>query len=362
MTKPLTRLLAGLALALTATAAAGETTETDATVTEVQLKPAPKAAPRPEADPEWRELYIKVTFNARQEWLSETEEYGKQHSTATTEQTYELRTRLRSNGIAYKRNILHLDREKRLEAKTIHLAREAVEKIRDQGGNVVLPTTPEAKQRLSRQLKKEEAECGADMSCRMGVQMHYAQLMAAAEYPQALKEPPGGGQFLYFEPYEGCPVETRVTMEMNTEGVHWHEGEDKLVPFKEARSADVRNAKGEVPLCERYLAVLDTGDDTDPMYLENFFLPSVKGETAVTELGRTQTKTENQPQPHSVLSWVTQQLRHAPASGSVEDTIRIVGPLNGISRQMGDYTESTASVKLTWHFKKVEPEETGNGE
>ncbi|WP_353254100.1 hypothetical protein [Salinisphaera sp. PC39] len=310
------------------------------------------------AEPIERELHVIVEFDAEQTWVSKTEEYGHQHSEATTHQRYELRTRLRAEPELHSRNILDLDKETRLKAKTIWLARQAIEEMKASGGEVVIPTTPEQKQAMSRKMQEQQVECGGDMACRQAVQMRFAKLFAAAEYPEALEEDePGTGRYRYFEPYEGCPVETRVTMEMTTEGVHYSERTQELVPFKETRSADTVNGETEVPLCERYLAVIDAKDDRDPMYIENFYLPSAVGETVRTEQSDpvwTERKTESQPQNAFVLGWVTQQLRHGPTSGSAEETISLHGPLNGISRQSGNYTHGEAHVKMTWRFEKVD--------
>lgn len=308
------------------------------------------------AEPVKRELYILVEIEAEQNWLSETEEYGRQHFEGTTTQSYELRTQLRSDGIQYKRNILDRNQEKRLKAKTIHLARQAKKEMEASGGDISIPTTPEEKQQLTRRMQEEMTACGGDMQCRNDLQMRYAKLFAAAQYPEAVAEEPGGGQYLYFEPYKGCPVHTRVTMDLTIEGIEWDEGKNELVPFKETRQADTTNAPTDIPLCERYLAVIDTKDEENPFYLENFYLPSAIGETVIERPDGTTRTTEKQPQLTDVLGWVHMHLKHAPASGTAEDTVRLTRPLNEISREIGDYSGGQAKVKLTWHFKEPEEE------
>ena len=300
-----------------------------------------------------RELSVVVEFDAERNWTSQTEERGNEHSTASSTQRYELKTRLQAEPTLYSRNLLDPDQEKRLRAKTIYLARQAKQKLEAAGKPVVIPQTPKQKQDLARQMQQEQFACGGDAECRRNTNTLYAAVFAAAQYPEAFAEDTGPKRYRYYEPASDCNAYSRVTMELNIEGEHYNKSEKEVVPFTEQRQADTENPSDDVPLCQRYLAVIDTQDEAQPLYLENFYLPSATGETVLTENGETQRKTERQPMATNVLGWINTQLKHAPESGSLEEKIPLVQPLNGISEVSGTSTGS-ANVKMTWSFTPVE--------
>lgn len=311
------------------------------------------------ADTQVRALHIVVEFDAQQTWQSDTKEYGKEHSEATTHQRYELTTHLRSDNIPHSRNLLDRDLKTRLKAKTIHLASQAKRRLAAAGKPINIPHTEAEKSALAQRMQEDQFACHGDEVCRRGVMELYTALFAAAQYPNAGKKDTGKVNFLYFEPFSKCSNMTRVTMQMSIKGRHYNKGKHEVVPFTEQRSADSENTPEDVPLCEHYLAVIDTQDVAQPMYLENVYLPSAIGETVHTELGNTQRATESQPMNADVLGWVTQQLRHAPASGSVQGTVKLDTPLSGISEDSGG-SEGTAQVKLTWSFLPPKTTEKGS--
>ncbi len=296
-----------------------------------------------------RELQVVVEFDAEQSWVSETEEFGKQFYDATSSQRYELRTRLQADSQLQTLNLLDPDQEKRLKAKTIHLARQARKKLAAAGKPVAIPQTPAEKTALTQQMQEEQYVCQGDPECRRDTMLFYAAIFAAIEYPEAAQAPAGGGRYLYYEPGPACSSYARVTMQLSIQGEHYNKGEKEVVPFTEERSADVENPDDDIALCKRYLAVIDTDDKAEPLYVENFYLPSAQGETVITELGNTREKTERQPMPGDVLAWVTQQLKHADTSGEASARVRLLQPLNGISEQSGAIM-GHADVKMRWEF------------
>lgn len=306
-------------------------------------------SPLAQADSQVRELHIMVEFDAQQTWTSDTKEYGQEHSQATAHERYELTTHLRSDGDLRARNLLDPDLKTRLKAKTIHLASQAEKRLAAAGRPVKIPHTPAEKSALVQRMQAEQAACEGDEVCRRKVMELYTALFAAAQYPEADQEDAGPARYLYFEPYPQCASTTRVTMQMSIEGEHYNKGEHEVVPFTEQRSADSVDTQEDVMLCEHFLAVIDNQDSDNSMYLENVYLPSATGETVHTELQETERKTERQPMNTDVLAWMTQQLKHAPASGSANATIKLQYPLSGISEDSGEI-EGTAKVKMTWRF------------
>lgn len=304
-----------------------------------------------------RELYVEVEFEADQKWESRTEEFGYQHSTATTKQHWVLRTRLRSDSGLHTRNILDPSLQKRLDAKTIHLARQAKKDIEAAGGRLTIPKTPEGRSQLTLQMQEETAACGTDARCRQDTMMRYAAIFAVMDNPDVLENDDEEGQFLYYEPYPGCTDFSKVSMTLEIEGIRWSKSKEELVPFSEKRQADQENPPHDVDLCTRFLAVIDTEDADKPMYLENFYLPSGVGETAYTIYGNTTRKTEEQPMPPGVLRYVTERLKHAKTSGSETVEQRLTFPLNGRSEETGS-SVGTARINLEWKFSDPEPVDT----
>lgn len=305
------------------------------------------------ADTLKRELHVVVEIDAEQSWVSDTEEFGQQHYNASSQQRYELRTPLQADSQLQVLNLLDPDQKTRLKAKTIHLARQAKKKLAAAGKPVDIPQTPEEKSALTRRMQEEQYACQGDAECRQNTMLLYAAVFAAIEYPEAAQEPAGDGRYLYYEPDSGCDAFSKVTMQLSIEGAHWNKGEKRVVPFTQERSAEQENPEDDIPLCKRYLAVVDTKASEKPLYVENFYLPSAVGETVSTELGNTTKKVERQPMIGDVLAWVTQQLKHAEKSGQTTAQVRLLQPLSGISEQSGSI-EGKADVKLRWEF--LEPD------
>ncbi|MDN5862936.1 MAG: hypothetical protein L0H19_05750 [Salinisphaera sp.] len=294
------------------------------------------------AEPVERELHIVVEVDGQQSWQG-TGQFAGEHTLATTSQTYEVTVTLRSDGGLYALNLLDPDRKKRLKAKTIHLARKALRTA--QGAGASLPVTPAQRRELTQRMRQERNACNVNSACRHEVSLRYAAIFAAMQYPQALKGDAGPGRYGYFEPYPGCASHWRVDMSLTIEGVRNDH------PYREQHSAhDQASDDGGVPLCQRYLAVIDTQDSEQPLYLENFFVPSATGETVILRGdAEPQHSTETQPMPSAVLSWVTAQLKHAPASGTITGSVPLILQLNGISTRLGKL-QGQAQVKLTWRF------------
>lgn len=314
--------------------------------------PAAPATPAP-AVPVERELHILATVEAAQDWKKNDPKYpGDQWSKGTTTQRYEITTRLRSDGKLEVRNLLDPDLNARLEAKTIHLARQAKKQIEASGQPFVLPKTPAERTAFTQRMNADILTCNGEALCSYEKQMQYAALMAAIDFPEALEEEDVPGQYLYFLPFKGCPQKSRVTLTINIEGVRYNKDADKFVPFKEHRSADTVDASLGRSMCSYLLAVMDTQDKDKPMFQETVLIPRPVGVTEYTESNHTSREEQPQPMPTAVLDWMTETLRHAAPEGTLSATLPLVLPLNANATWMGLWT-GNAKVTMQWSFREV---------
>ena len=313
----------------------------------------PAAKPLPKPAPIEHELRFVVNVQAQQNWKKNDPEYpGEQWSKATTTQRYELATHLKSDGVLEVRNLLDPDLDTRLEAKTIHLARAAKKSIEASGKPFKPPKTEADLQALNRQMQADRFNCKGNAACTKDSTMHYAAIIAAMQYPDALKPDTEAGRYQYFLPFKGCAESSRITLTMQIEGVRYNKTSDKFVPFSERRHADTVNASDGLALCEHFLVVMDTSDQAEPMRVENVFVPRPEGITEYTESGHTSRTPEPQPMPGAVLEWMTETLRHAPASGKASTVLPLSLSLNGNSTWLGLW-KGSARVNFAWSFTTV---------
>ena len=305
------------------------------------------------AAPITRRLQIVATVEATQTWKKNDPKYpGEQSSKGSTTQRYELTLDLRSDGRQEVRNLLAHDLDERLEAKTIHLARQARRNIEAKGGKLVIPTTDAELQAFNRRFQEDVYRCNAEPVCMQDTNLQYAAILAARDYPEALKEDAEPGQYLYFLPFKGCTSRSRVTLKMVIDGIRYNKSSDKFVPFSERREADVVDANDGLPLCNHFTVVLDTADKARGLLVENVHVPSAIGVTEFTESGHTSRTTESQPMPTAALEWITATLRQAPERGSASTTVPLTLPLNANSTWLGLFA-GTAKVTLSWSFSPL---------
>lgn len=311
------------------------------------------APPAAKPVPIEREFHLVVTVDATQDWKKNDPEYpGEQWSKGSTQQRYEIRTRLRSDGILEVRNLLDPDLNERLLAKTIHLARQAKKRFDAAGKPFKVPTTPAEIQTFNLQFQRENIACAGNAECLFELNLNYAAFMAAMQHPEYLEEEDVPGRYQYFLPYTGCPESSRVTMTMAIDGVRYNKDVDKFIPFKERRSADSVNATDGLAMCKHMLAIIDTQDTAKPMWQETIWVPTPRGVTEYTENNHTSREQQPQPMPTAVLDWMTETLRNAPIKGTASATLPLPLALNGNQTVLGLFT-GTAKATMTWSFDVV---------
>jgi hypothetical protein len=319
------------------------------------VAPAPPPAPAPARPPAplERELHVVATIDAIQNWKKNDPEHpGDQWSKGKATQRFEMRTRLRSDGRIEVRNILDLDLQTRMEAKTIHLARQAKKYFEASGQPFKLPHTPEEIAQFQREMNGRLLACNAEATCYTDTQMQYAAITAAIDNPQVLEDDDEPGRYLYFLPYKGCPEYSRVTLNMSVEGVRFNKDVKEFIPFKELHSADTLNADDGLALCRHFAGVIDTQDPQNPMFQETIFVPRPVGITEHTENDHTSRAEEPQPVITAVIDWMNMQLRHAPAQGTKTVELPLPLPLNQNATWLGLWT-GTAKVTMEWSFTDV---------
>lgn len=299
------------------------------------------------------QLKLVATVEATQDWRKNDPKHpGKQWSKGSTQQRYEISTQVRTDGVSQVRNLLDPDVETRMEAKTIHLARQAKKAIEASGGRLILPKTPAQEAELAKRFQNEVMACKGDAQCNADLNLEYAAIYAAMAYPEAMEPDDEPGHYLYFAGFRGCPGRSRVQLTMNIAGERYNKTLDRLVAFEEKRSADSIDASDGRALCSHFTIVLDPEDTSRPLWVENVHMPSPVGVTEFTESKHTSRATEPQPMPTAALEWITETLRHAPASGKASATLPLPLSLNGNSTWLGLWTGS-AKVTLEWSFLPV---------
>jgi len=194
--------------------------------------------------------------------------------------------------------------------------------------------------------------CKGDATCSYEMNMRFASIVAAMNYPEALEEDTVPGRYLYFMPFKGCAEKSRVTLTMTIQGVRFNKDSGSFVPFQERRTADTVDASDGLAVCAHFTAVVDTQDPAKPMWQETIFVPRPEGVTEFTESGHVSRTIEYQPMPTAATEWMNGVLRHAPASGTATATLPLPLSLNGNSTWLGVWT-GTVKVTMQWSFKDV---------
>ena len=303
-----------------------------------------------------REFHLVVTIDATQDWKKNDPKHpGDQHSHAVSHDRWEVRTRLRSDGVLQVHNLLDPDLNERLYAKTILLAREAQAAFAREGKKIVPPRTDEEKDAFQHQMEQQIWACNGEPACDRDMNLRYAALMAAIQHPEMLEPDKEPGQYLYFLPFPNCGGESRMTVSLDIEGVRFNKDSKDFVPYSEHHRADTINASDGLQLCEHYTAVIDTEDPKkNTAYQETIFIPRPVGTTDYTENGHTSHTEEPQPIVPEVADWLGETLAYGPISGKIVKDIPIHLSLNGNSTWLGLW-DGIAKTTVEWSFDEVPP-------
>lgn len=291
------------------------------------------------AAPIERQLQIHITVDGKQDWKN-----ALQWSKATTRQTYDFSTSLRSDGKLEGANLLDPDMNRRLAIKTEYLRRQGLEGLKAAGFNIA---SPDLQRQVSSAMQKENLACEGDTICRSEVGGKYATLMAAALEPDNSAIFAGEPRYLFFSAYPGCVNKVHAVIKTQTKGeTGYGRNKDKIFPYSLDQSGDHQgNAVELKSLCTFFTVVVDTKEQK--MFVENVYIPASRGTAVRTEFGKTQTSEVEHPIPPPLQGWVNETLRHAAMSGSAAASLPLNLPLDGNSTVLGLFT-GDAQVKLKW--------------
>ena len=201
-------------------------------------------------------------------------------------------------------------------------------------------------------LQKKQAACGADTNCLMKLGQEANDLMLAnmnqgQGNPAAYtgEEPP---RYLTYLGFDNCGAKVHTYVDRTTTGTY---GDVQgAVPYTIKEAVNYDNNANELRLiCNFHQAVLDTQDGS--IWTDGAIAPHYQGTTSTTVGGKTTTSTAKEFGHGEVLSWVSEQLRHAPRSGHKTATLKLIqGPSNAL--HTGKYS-GQATVELTWRFEDV---------
>lgn len=294
-----------------------------------------------------RQLNVTITVQGHQSWKNVL-----QHTQGTTQQSYALNTRLRSDGVLYGDNLLDPNTSKRLSVKQQYLARHGLIRLKAQNGGKL----PRTAQELAA-LEAKTKSCVIDERCISESVERLAAIDALKNNPvedlEALIIAPATGhaaRWLYFFGYAGCPNRIRINSETKISGERaYNSGKTKLVPWSLERSAvSEGSTEDRAQLCQRYTATVDirTGD----VYLENLYIPSPVGSSVMRRNKTIERSNIELPVAAEMLIWATERLRRTQEAASFTETLPANSPFDGDATVLGSYT-GKLEVKMDWSFK-----------
>jgi hypothetical protein len=302
-----------------------------------------------------RDLSITLTVDGSQNWQN-----AQQWSKATTQQRYELATRLHSDGRLYHDNLLDPNQEQRVRIKTEYYTYRGLLELRQEFGGK-LPTYADVEHRISGdnpEVLQARAQCVDAADCPNAVAERFAAINALqSNTPAELEafiatydEP--GGRYLYFSGIDGCTNRIKLSHRSHFEGVQaFDRDKKKLQPFTLDWSGEgAGNASDQHSLCERYVVTVDTSNGD--ISVENVYLPVPRGSVVHSVGGVRDARDADLPAPSEVMRWANDRLRKAPDHGNVNASLHLTQPLDGNATVLGLF-DGNAKVELTWSFTKA---------
>jgi hypothetical protein len=203
-------------------------------------------------------------------------------------------------------------------------------------------------------VQKKQAACGADTSCLMKLGQEANDLMMANLHagqgdsaPAAYTgdEPP---RYLTYLGFDDCGAKVHTVVDRTITGTL--ADVNGAVPYTIRESVDYDNNADELRLiCNFHQAVLDTQDGT--IWTDGAIAPHYKGTTVITMRGKSQSSTATEFGHGETLTWIGEQLRHAPRAGHKTATLKLTQN-QGAAIHTGRYS-GEAVVDLTWRFEDV---------
>lgn len=293
------------------------------------------------AAPVDRKLHISISVDGQQDWKNVA-----QWSKATTTQSYDFSTTLRSDGKLHAANLLERDTELRLAIKSEYLRQQGTQKLRAMG---IDPKSPTLVQELSARAQKASFDCQGEPVCMSGTGSRFAELMAAAVEPDNSHLFEGTPRYQFFFGEPGCSNTIRAVNKYEANGETGRgRKNDKLFPYRLSYDGDYAGSERErSSLCHFFTVVHDTAEHK--IMVENTYIPQARGRITRTEYGKTNTAEGDLPLPPPLQDWVNETLRHAAPAGEASAVLPLNLPLDGKSTVLGSFTgEARTTLKWSW--------------
>jgi hypothetical protein len=201
-------------------------------------------------------------------------------------------------------------------------------------------------------LQKQQAACGTDTNCLMKLGQEANDLMLAnmnagqgSTTAYTGDEPP---RYLTYLGFDNCGARVHTYVDRTISGTF---GDVQgAVPYSIKETVNYDNNADELRLiCIFHQAVLDTQDGS--IWTDGAVAPHYKGTTATTMRGKTTTATATEFGHGETLTWISDQLRHAPRTGRKTTTLKLTQN-QGAALHSGRYS-GEAVVDLSWRFEDV---------
>jgi hypothetical protein len=268
-------------------------------------------------------------------------------------ESFQLVTYLKSSGDPSEINTKDPNYAQNMMAQAAAVQQKVREVQQKQGKNVPR-MTPE---QLAQYMQKKQAECKGDQSCMMKLAMEASELsanmaigeneggVAPAQLPAEDSEPEL--RYQTYVGYDNCGASTRVKVDSVTTGVL----ADVAGPEKYTitQKADYSGDALELRLiCNAQNYVFDTRTST--VFTDGAVIPQAKGVRNENINGRISESKGDLPMHGEAMSWVSQQLRQAPASGEKSTTLKLGMQAQSNAVHSGVY-KGEARIKMSWIFE-----------
>jgi hypothetical protein len=213
------------------------------------------------------------------------------------------------------------------------------------------PAKKMTQQQIQEYVQKKQVACAAEQSCLMKLAAEVQELMAnmdtgaSADSSPAYTgdEPP---RFLSYIGFDHCGAKVHTYVDRTITGTL--ADTTGAVPYTIKETVDYDNNPTELGLiCNLHQAVLDTQDAS--IYTDGAIAPHYKGTSVMTSRGKTTQSTATEFGHGEPMTWINEQLRHAPRSGHRTTTLKLTQN-QGAAIHSGKFS-GQAAVDLTWRFE-----------
>lgn len=299
---------------------------------------------------------VEITVDGQKKWRR-----GSDWSTSTMRETYRIVTSVKSDGKPDSVNVKDPAYAQKQMAKAARV-QAAVQKAQGRTASAPPPTQEAyiAQQKaLAEQMQKAQTACKGNQSCLVQAAMQLSQQSAAIAQPPMPGMPPvdpgaadeaeeeDDDRYLNYFGYEGCPTQIAIKIDQRHEGAYADVA--GMIPWTTTQAADTKGTDHDRMMqCLAATTVYDIKDKT--IYTDGFGTPAIRGRYHSKDKMQGETVNDDAEimGTKEALEWVSQLLRHAPASGSKSTVLK---PSDAGKRTDGAVTDGQIKVSVTWRFE-----------